>query len=219
MDINKKLRRALIGGFNSGDVVAYIDTLTEQHRRETAELRRELDRVTEERDAALRDGGDAAGVRRSLEEAEASLAEKSSELERAASERDALRGELEGVRAKLERYESADTELEEKLAELERVKARVTDIELEAHERARVIEKNAAERAENVRRESGELLRDVCRRYGAARSSAAGAIGDSLAAVDRLRGGLEELLRGLDGIGEKLGEIDPGKPEDEDDGE
>ena len=212
MDINKRLRRALLGGFNSRDVVAYIDTLTEQHRMETAELRRELDRVTGERDAALRDGGDADGIRRSLEEAEAALAEKSSELEQVTGERDALRGELADAREKLGRYESADTELSEKLAELERVKARVTDIELEAHERARVIEKNAAERAESVRRESEELLRDACRRYGAARSSAAGAIEDGIGAVDRLRGELAELLRSLDGIGEKLGGIDPGEP-------
>ena len=99
----------------------------------------------------------------------AALAEKSSELEQVTGERDALRGELADAREKLGRYESADTELSEKLAELERVKARVTDIELEAHERARVIEKNAAERAESVRRESEELLRDACRRYARVR--------------------------------------------------
>lgn len=216
MDITKRLRRALVGGFNSRDVVAYIDRLTEQHRSETSELERELERTRAELEEARRTGGDAEEARRGLDETSAALGERTEELARVTEERDSLSRELEESKERLRRFENADAELAEKLGELERVKARITDIELEAYERARRIEGDAAARAEELRAESEALLRDACRRYGGARDEASRAVGDGLRALDALRRGMEELLGGFEEIGERLSAIDPGAPEERD---
>lgn len=206
-DINKNLRRTLFGGFNSRDVVAYIDRLTEVHRTETVELRRELERTAAERDAALRKGGDADGIRSELETASAALAERTAELADASTERDALASELAEVRERLARYEEADMQLEQKLAELERVKARVTDIELEAHERACRIEQEAQSRADAAKCEASRLVAEARDKYAYARREAERAVGAGLVELDRMRDSMNGLMSGLDGVGSRLDDI------------
>ena len=159
--MDKRLRRSLVGGFNAQDVVAYINRLTEQHRSETAELRRELERVTEERNEAVSNGTSARELEGNLMQVNATLEKTTAALERAVSERDALAKELGEVRVKLEAHEVADADLKEKLAELESVKARVTNIELEAQERAQNIKKDASDRAEYLRSESERVLNEA----------------------------------------------------------
>lgn len=206
-DINKNLRRTLFGGFNCRDVVAYIDRLTELHRTETVELRRELERTASERDEALRAGGDAEDVRSELETTAAALAERTAELAEVSSSRDALADELAEVKRRLERYEQADMNLEQKLAELERVKARVTDIELEAHERARRIEQDAQHRADAAKGEAGRLVAEARSNYAYARSEAERAVGAGITELDRMRESMDGLMNKLNAIGSRLGEI------------
>ncbi len=205
--MDKRLRRTLVGGFNRRDVVAYIQELTAAREREVADLRRELERVSAERDAAKRLGADASSVRNELDITKQALSEASASLHAAEQERDAAKELAAASGVKLAEYESADMQLSEKLAELERVKARVTDIELEAHERARKIEQDAKDASDAARSEADRLVGELRWRFDEARGNAGQSLSGSIRELDGVKRTLEGVLDRFGEIGDKLNRI------------
>lgn len=205
--MDMKIRRTLFGGFNRHDVIVYIEELTAARDRETADLKRELERVTAERDAAKRLGGDTSALRSELDVTKQALSEmsaKASALEQKLVTTETL-AEQRGAR--LSEYEQADMKLSDKLAELERVKARVTDIELEAHDRARRIEQDAREASTAARAEADRLIGDLRWRFDEARGTAGQSLNGAIREIDAMRAALERVLAGFDETGARLNKV------------
>lgn len=205
--MDMKIRRTLVGGFNRHDVVTYIEELTSARNREIAELRSELEKVSAERDAAKRLGGDASVLRGELEATKQSLSEMSARAAALESTLSTTETLAEQRGARLTEYEQADMKLSDKLAELERVKARVTDIELEAHDRARRIEQDARDAASAARGEAERIVGDLRWRFDEARGTAGQSLNGALREIDAMRAALERVLAGFDETGERLNRV------------
>lgn len=193
--MDMKIRRTLLGGFNRHDVIVYIEELTAARDRETADLKRELERVTAERDAAKRLGGDASALRGELEATKQSLNElsaRASALEQKLATTETL-AEQRGAR--LSEYEQADMKLSDKLAELE------------AHDRARRIEQDAREASTAARAEADRLIGDLRWRFDEARGTAGQSLNGALREIDAMRAALERVLAGFDETGARLNKV------------
>ncbi len=204
MDMEHTFKSSLFGGFNRSDVTRYIEkTALESNQRidalekendglcrENSDLRSALESVTAARDRLSDSYADLIKQNRS---AEASLADAQAQLA------DALEkiAALEGEKAELQ---SAVTQLQKVSDEYAAVKAHISDIELEARQRASELE-------DRTHRQLSELL-DSCRRRceeitSALNTSCAGVSGELQkldvsvaqlpAAFDALHAGLEDL--------------------------
>lgn len=204
MDMEHTFKSSLFGGFNRSDVTRYIEKTALEARdridalekendglcRENSDLRTEVDFVTAARDRLSDSYADLIKRHRSAEE---SLADAQTQLA-AALEKIAA---LEGERAKLQ---STVAQLQKTADEYESMKAHISDIELQARQRAGELE-------ERTHRQLSELL-DSCRRRceeitSVLSASCAGVSGELQrldasvaqlpAAFDALHAGLEDL--------------------------
>lgn len=205
--MDMKIRRTMLGGFNRRDVIRYIEELTAARDREIADLKRELERITAERDAAKRLGGDASALRTELDVTKQALSEMSAKAAGLESKLATTETLAEQRGSRLSEYEQADMKLSDKLAELERVKARVTDIELEAHDRARRIEQDARDASNAARSEADRLIGDLRWRFDEARGTAGQSLNGALREIDAMRAALERVLAGFDETGERLNKV------------
>lgn len=189
--------RGALGGFRRRDVLQYIEQLSEAHRREVAQLRKELERSEEERSvlegtlAGLEDekgtvAAEKARVRASLEESTAALTRLRGELSETGTQLSAARAELECCRRQIH-------DLAPMARSYEQLKDRVATVELDAHRKAQATVDEARLQASRLREETCDWLEDVLAQYGAVR----GAVDGLLLAAQALSG-LEEGLRDAD---------------------
>ncbi|GHV18918.1 hypothetical protein FACS189425_08710 [Clostridia bacterium] len=156
--------RSSVLGFDRGDVINYIETLSREHREEAEAFRSAAETLRRERD-----------------ELKAQIGERAvgeEELERANGEIAALKKQLEDIKAANENIAHA--------------KLRVADMELMAYKRAQEIETEALQNAEKVRVSLAKLIRDTKGKYAAARGEADSIAYKSLQEVTRLRGWFDD---------------------------
>lgn len=167
----KLFKKSVVGGFNRGDVLNYIENMANEHNAQVSELREEL-KASAAQNIDLRQTNDElneklAALQEKLSEIEDSLKEKSAvadhveELEEMnktfgvdlQDEKDAnsqLRKDIDALRSRVEKYETMEEEYcsnKSRLAELElSALARASEIEQAAQQRADALDKQAKER-------------------------------------------------------------------------
>ncbi|GHU94463.1 hypothetical protein FACS1894208_05580 [Clostridia bacterium] len=160
--------RSSVLGFDRGDVINYIETISREHREEAEAFHSAAEKLRNERDE----------LKKQLEEYR--LAD--GEVERAQSE---ARAEIAALKKQLEDIKAAN----ENIAH---AKLRVADMELMAYKRAQEIEAEALQNAEKVRVSLAKLIRDTKGKYAAARGEADSIAYKSLQEVTRLRGWFDD---------------------------
>lgn len=168
----QKLRGAL-GGFNRRDVLTYIEQISVAHRREINELRKELSRCEEQRQALENTlagletekgcvAAEEARVRASLEESTVALAHLRGELGDTESQ-------LVAARAELDRLRSEVNDLSPMAKSYEELKDRVATVELDAHRAAQATVDEAKAQAEQLREETRRWVESVMEQYSGVR--------------------------------------------------
>lgn len=167
--------RGALGGFNRRDVLQYIEQTAAAHRREVAELEKELARSEQERQeletalSGIRDekgtvAAEEARVRASLEASTATLTRLRGELSETEHQLAAARAELEGLQRQVE-------ELAPMARSYQELKDRVATVELDAHRKAQATVDEARRQAEELREETLRWLDEVSAQYGAVRQA------------------------------------------------
>lgn len=195
--------RGALNGFNRRDVLQYVEQLSENHRKETDRLQRELSRSEEERQALERTltgletekGTAAAGearVRASLEESTAALARLRGELSETEVKLQAARNDLERCRREV-------AELEPLARNYQELKDRVATVELDAHRKAQATVDEARAQAAQIRETTDRWLEQVLAQYGTVRTAV-----DALFRSAQTLSGLEQLMQQADQQAEQL---------------
>ena len=203
--MEQTFRTAAIGGFNRQDVLNYIETSAKSSTEKLEGLKKENDALRksgEEAASAAKAAGERADalekenqrLTAELEEKSAALTEKAEALAKEKAESEAIAAELGELKAKTAKLESAA----EAYAEL---KDRTGTIELEAHQRAMLIEHAAEENAQRVRAETEQLVYKMQAGYARLRT-------DVDATIAHASGELGRINRTLDGVKSEFAEHD-----------
>lgn len=190
MDMSElQLRTAAVGGFQKQDVVAYVESLTQKHREELAQREQNL--------AALQEQLDREKAQR------ASLEEKAALLERENAQLAQQTGEGEKERASLsDRLEKSLRHGEELEKETERlrgqvetlqpqaeaylaIKDRTASIELDAHQRAQLLQDQSDEEFHRAHEELCRWSEQVREEYHRLRSDMDTALGHTTEELKR----------------------------------
>lgn len=164
-----QFRTAAFGGFQKQDVMTYLEENAQEHARQVALLRKQLQ---DERQARSEDGQKAGELEEKckaleaesqrlaadLAQREAALAQKEAELAQAESLRAEFETRLNELKGQMEKMAHA-------AAAYEAVKERTAGIELEAHGRAQQIEEEARRQAGAVRQETAAWFENVKTTY------------------------------------------------------
>lgn len=165
MSMEQQFRSAMMGGFNKQDVLTYIENSVKAHTEEMNQLREELERTRQEKEDALaqaRKEGKAALER--AEAAEARVAElepRAAQMEKSTAELEAKRSALAAAEREVKELRARVAELEPRAEAYEAVKDKAAGIELEAHQRAKVVLEEAKRGAENIRQQTEQWLGKV----------------------------------------------------------
>lgn len=175
MDMSElQLRTAAVGGFQKQDVVAYIESLTQKHREELAEREKSLAALQEQLDreksahAALREKADL------LERQNAQLLRQTGEREEQCK---VLRGKLEDSLRRAAELEAETECLSGRVQEMQphaeaylAIKDRASGIELEAHQRAQLLQDQSDEEFRRAHEELCKWSEQVREEYRRLRS-------------------------------------------------
>lgn len=170
--------RSAFNGFNRRDVLQYMEQTAANHRREVAELEKELTRCESARKhlqdllSGMEDEkgsaeADEARVRASLEEATATLAQLRGEL----GETDE---KLAASRSELERMQALVGELAPMAKSYEELKDRVATVELDAHRKAQATIDEARAEAEQIKADARRWVAELLERYSGMRAAVDG---------------------------------------------
>lgn len=212
MDMSElQLRTSAVGGFNKQDVVAYIESMAQRHKEELAArdqnlaaLQAQLD--TEKADhAALRERNDLAERQNTeltcrLAECENLRAELSAQAESGGARAQELSAQVEALTAQVH-------DLKPKAEAYLSIKDRAAGIELEAHQRAQLLQDQSDE---EFRRAHEELCRwsdQVAAEYRGTRSQMDIALAQAAGELDKMKAAmaaLEDKLAGQDSALERL---------------
>lgn len=181
MSMEQQFRSAVMGGFHKQDVLSYIERTVKAHAEEMNQLREELERTRQTGEDAL------ARVEKekkaALERAEAAerkvaeLAPRAAQMEKSTAELEAKRSALAAAERELRELRGKVAELAPKAEAYEAVKDKTAGIELEAHQRAKIVMDEAKRGAEDVRLQTDQWMLKVRESY------------------ERLRGELELTMR------------------------
>ena len=165
MSMEQQFRSAMMGGFNKQDVLTYIEHSVRSHTEEMNQLREELERVRQEGEDALsqaRKEGKAALERAEAAEAKvAELAPRAAQMEKSTAELEAKRSALAAAERELKELRARVAELTPRAEAYEAVKDKAAGIELEAHQRAKVVMDEAKRNAENIRLQTEQWMTKV----------------------------------------------------------
>lgn len=181
MSMEQQFRSAVMGGFNRQDVLTYIENSVKAHTEEMDQLREELERVRQAGEDALAQAQKE--TKAALERAEAAesrvaeLAPRAAQMEKSTAELEAKRSALAAAERELKELRGKVAELAPKAEAYEAVKDKAAGIELEAHQRAKVVVDEAKRSAENVRLQTEQWMIKVRGSY------------------ERLRGELETTMK------------------------
>lgn len=189
--------RSAIGGFNRHDVLEYIAQSAEAHRREVAELEKELTRSEKERVvlettlSGLEDekgtvAAEEARVRSSLEKSTETLTKLRGEL----SETETM---LAAAKAELEQLRRQVGELTPMASNYQELKDRVATVELDAHRKAQATVDEANRYAQQIHEEARIWLEGVSAQYAEIRRTM-----ESMFAGARTLSDLEEQMKQAD---------------------
>lgn len=160
-----QFRTATIGGFHKKDVLTYIETSSRSQLEKVEKLKKELDLTTK---AKLKLEEQAAETRKREAELTTRVAELTGKLSEQSVALDQATADLGPKSARLEELESLATDLQERLAKAEpaakiyeKLKDLTAGIELEARQRAQMMEQDAQERAQAVEQGAQERAQAV----------------------------------------------------------
>lgn len=167
--------RSAFNGFNRRDVLQYMEQTAARHRKELAELEKELARSESARQhlqnllSGMEDEkgsveADEARVRASLEEATVTLAQLRGELGETEEQLSASRDELE-------RMQSLVGELAPMAKSYEELKDRVATVELDAHRKAQATIDEARAQAEQIKADARRWVAELLERYSGVRTA------------------------------------------------
>ena len=165
MSMEQQFRSAVIGGFNKQDVLTYIENSVKSHTEELNQLREELERVRQAGEDALAAAKEEGRV--ALERAEAAenkvaeLAPRAAQMEKSTAELEAKRSALAAAERELKELRAKVAELAPKAEAYEAVKEKTAGIELEAHQRAKLVMDEAKRNAEGVRLQTEQWMARV----------------------------------------------------------
>ena len=177
--------RSSFNGFNRRDVLQYMEQTAANHRKEKAELEKELARCETARQhlqdllSGMEDekgsvAAEEAKVRASLEESTATLTNLRGELEE-------TEGQLIASRSELERLQSLVGELAPMAKSYEELKDRVATVELDAHRKAQATVDEARVQAEAIKAEARRWVENVLAQYEGMRAAVDGLMGSARA--------------------------------------
>ncbi|NCB63007.1 MAG: hypothetical protein EOM52_05245 [Clostridia bacterium] len=203
--MEQSFRTAAIGGFNRQDVLNYIEASAKSSAEKVESLKKEVEelrRTVEESATAAKEAEAKADAlekenRRltaELGEESAALTSTSELLGREKAETEALSNELAALKPKVSRLESSAAAYAE-------LKDRAGTIELEAHQRAMLIEHAAQENARKVRTEAEQLVYKMQAGYARLRT-------DVDATIAHASGELGRINRTLEGVKTEFAEHD-----------
>lgn len=137
------LKGTLLGGFKRSDVMEYIERTAKENGEAMAALKEELETLRRERDGLA--------VERDF------LLEKSGQLETVQAEKDALSEELTALRSAKAAVEQENaalhaelTQLRPQVEEYQAIRARLSEIQIEACRRASELEENTRRRMQEL---------------------------------------------------------------------
>lgn len=203
--IEQSFRTAAIGGFNRQDVLNYIEAFAKSGAEKVQSFQQEAEMlrksVAEYADAAREAAEKADALEKENRRLSAELEEKSAgqtsaleELARERAEAEARSGELAELKARAAKLESSAAAYAE-------LKDRAGTIELEAHQRAMLIEHAAQESAQKARAEAEQLVYKMQAGYARLRT-------DVDATIAHASGELGRISRTLEGVKSEFAEHD-----------
>lgn len=151
-------RTSLMGGFNRKDVMNYIGTSTRNHQEKVTKLETEhkkvnklLAEVQDElalyKSSASTEQDDVVDMKEELFRLRVEVSQKASEAAAAKAQNDGLREQMASLAQGAAAYDD--------------LKDRTASIELEAHQRAKIIEEEAKNKAKKARTEAEQILYKV----------------------------------------------------------
>ncbi len=190
-------RGAAFGGFNRGDVLSYIQKTTEEHRRQTAELRQQLEEAAGEREALQASASRGKEALEKLPELEGRIAALTEENSRLKSENDRLRAEGEQLQEKIRNWAPSVTTYDA-------IKDQMAEIELDARQRGAILLQRAGEQAGDLRRQASETVQHTADWYDRTRNDTNQTLAYLCQEMERIRGELQALSTVMDCDGQTL---------------
>ena len=184
--MDNQFRSAAFGGFNRQDVMDYLERTAQEHTRQMAELRAQLEQAQRE----------AAQFRGQLAQAQEQEQQVRGELERNAADRESAREQadlLAQVQEELTRLRGQVARLEPDAVAYAAIKERTAGIELEAHRRAQAIVDEAQAQVDQLRREQAAWLERVERDYYDLRAQVGATVTQAASELERVRQGLDNI--------------------------
>jgi len=199
---NNSFRTAVFGGFNRQDVLNYIERSSRAAAEKTEALEKEIDQLKKDKAAGEAAKGElekrVAELERALERSGSDLAQRSddalsyqAELRRTQGEAVQAKEEADRLREELGRVKETADAYQKDHEAYQLLKDRTATIELEAHQRARAIEKEAVEGAKKVRTAAEQILYKVQMGYSRLRTDVDATIGHASDELDRTDKALE----------------------------
>lgn len=190
-------RSAAFGGFKREDVLAYIRKITEEHQKETAELRTQLDAVTDQRNWLQ-------SQVKLAETAGGKLPELESQVGALTEENDRLKAENEELQAQRDRLQAQIDAWEPSMTTYGVLKDQMAEIELNARERGAVLLRRAEEQAEQLQGQARQVVRHTADWYDKTRTETNQTLDYLCGELERIRGELQALSAVMDSDGQSL---------------
>ncbi len=190
-------RGAAFGGFNREDVLRYIRKMAEEHRQETAELRKQLSDVTDQRDRFQSQVKQAETAGDKLSELEGQAGALTEENDRLKAENERLRGERDQLQEQIRTWTPSITTYGA-------IKDQMAEIELNARERGAMLLRRAERQAGDLRRQAGEVVQHTAAWYDRTRNDTNQTLDYVSQELERIRGELQALSAVMDCDGRSL---------------